>query len=88
MVSAKKEPKDIVIIQEEAPRNEWPLCKIVAITPDQQGLVPSIRINLAVRNFDKKGNSAQHSIIERPVQKVALLLDGDKGHLDMRIFIL
>lgn len=48
MVSAEKERKDIVIIQEEAPRNEWPLCKIVAITPDQQGLVPSIRIKLAV----------------------------------------
>ena len=67
---------DIVIIQEEAPRNEWPLGKIVAVTPDQQGLVRSVRIKLAVRNFDKEGNSAQRSIIERPVQKVVLLLDG------------
>ena len=67
---------DIVIIQEEVPRNEWPLGKVVAVTPDQQGLVRSVRIKLAVRNFDKQGSSAQHSIIERPVQKVVLLLDG------------
>ena len=68
--------EDIVIIQEEAPRNEWPLGKIVAVTPDQQGLVRSVRIKLAVQNFDKEGNSSQKSIIEHPVQKVVLLLDG------------
>ena len=53
-----------MIIQEEAPGNEWPLGKIVAVTPGQQGLVRSVRIKLAVRNFDKEGYSAQRSIIE------------------------
>ena len=64
---------DIVIVQEEVPRNEWPLGKIMDTSTDQQGLVRSVKIKLGSRNPQKKGNS---TIIERPVQKVVLLLEG------------
>ena len=47
---------DIVIIQEEAPRNEWPLGKIIEVTSAQQGLVRAVKIKVGVRNLDKGGN--------------------------------
>ena len=67
---------DIVIVQEEVPRNEWPLGKITDTSTDQQGLVRSVKIKLGSRNPQKKGNDTNSHIIERPVQKVVLLLEG------------
>ena len=78
MVSAKEksENRDIVIVQEEVPRNEWPLGKITDTSTDQQGLVRSVKIKLGSRNPQKKGNDTNSHIIGRPVQKVVLLLEG------------
>ena len=64
---------DIVIVQEEVPRNEWPLGKIMDTSTDQKGLVHSVKIKLGSRNPQKKGNDTNSHIIERPVQKVVLL---------------
>ena len=64
---------DIVIVQEEVPRNEWPLGKITDTSTDQKGLVRSMKIKLGSRNPQKKGNDTNSHIIERPVQKVVLL---------------
>ena len=61
---------DIVIVEEEVPRNEWPLSKITDTSTDQQGLVRSVKIKLGSRNPQKKGNDTNSHIIERPVQKV------------------
>ena len=67
---------DIVIVQEEVPRNEWPLGKITDTSTDQQGHVRSVKIKLGSRNPQKKENDTNSHIIERPVQKVVLLLEG------------
>ena len=67
---------DIVIVQEEVPRNEWPLGKITDTSTDQQGLVRSVKIKLGSRNPQKKGNDTNSQTIKRPVQKVVLLLEG------------
>ena len=66
---------DVVIVQDDVPRNEWPLGKIMETTTDKQGLVRSVKIKLGARNSPKKGNDAKCSIIERPVQKVVLLIE-------------
>ena len=60
---------DIVIVQEEVSRNEWPLGKITDTSTDQQDLVRSVKIKLGSRNPKKKGNDTNSHIIERPVQK-------------------
>ena len=67
---------DIVMVRDEAPRNEWPLGKIMEISSDEQGLVRSVTIKLGARNLQKEGNKDKLSIIERPIQKVVLLLEG------------
>lgn len=67
---------DVVIVQDDVPRNEWPLGRIMETTTDKQGLVRSVKIKLGLRNSPKKGNDAKCSVIERPVQKVVLLIEG------------
>ena len=67
---------DIVIVQEEVPRNEWSLGKIMDTSTDQQGLVCSVKIKLlGSRNRQEKRNDTNSHIIERPEQKVVLLLE-------------
>ena len=67
---------DVVIVQDEVPRNEWPLGIVIESSADQEGLVRSVKIKLGSRNPQKKENYARCSIIERPVQKVVLLMEG------------
>ena len=67
---------DIVIVQEEVPRNEWPLGRIMETSTDQQGLVRAVKIKLGFRNSQKKESDARKQVIERPVQKVVLLMEG------------
>ena len=71
MVSAKEKSEigDIVIVQEEVPRNEWALGKIMDTSTEQQGLVRSVKIKLGSRNPQKKGNDTNSHIIERQVQR-------------------
>ena len=61
---------DIVIIQEDAPRAQWPLGKIVEASKDEQGLVRTVKILVGTKSQTKGP-----SIIERAVQKVVLLLE-------------
>ena len=66
---------DVVMVQGEAPRNEWPLGRITEVSSDEQGLVRSVKIKLGDRNFQKERSGSRLPIIERPVQKVVLLLE-------------
>ena len=61
---------DIVIIQEEAPRAQWPLGKIVEASKDEQGLVRTVKILTGT-----KKQTERSSFIERAVQKVVLLFE-------------
>ena len=46
--------RDVVIVQDDVPRNEWPLGRIMETTTDKQGLVRSVKIKLDLRNSPKK----------------------------------
>ena len=41
---------DIVLLKEDAPRNRWPLCKIIKTNPDDQGTVRSVTLLLCIDN--------------------------------------
>ena len=64
---------DIVIIQEEAPRAQLALGKIVEASKDKQGLVRTVEILMGTKN-----QTERPSIIERAVQKVVLLFEAKK----------
>ena len=66
---------DVVIVQDEVPRNECPLGIVMETSTNQEGLVRAVKVKLGSRN-PQKGSNAKCSVIERPVQKVVLLIEG------------
>ncbi|XP_065115485.1 uncharacterized protein [Paramisgurnus dabryanus] len=67
------------IVMEKAdnlPRNEWRLARVTETTTDKDGLVRRVKICLGDRHLEKDGRRLNKlSVIERPVQKLILLLE-------------
>ena len=70
---------DIVIIKDEnAARNQWQLARVVAAYPSNDGCVRKVQLALGNRSMDNAGKRKNPlRILERPVQKLVVLLHGD-----------
>ncbi|XP_057700916.1 uncharacterized protein LOC130921262 [Corythoichthys intestinalis] len=67
---------DVVIIKEDLlPRNQWQLGRIVETTVDSDGLVRRVKVRVARNGKDKSLSNMNPSVVERPVQKLVLLLE-------------
>lgn len=68
---------DIVIVKDnDLPRHKWLLGRIEETTIDSDGLVRRVRVHLGDKNLGKNGERLEKpSVIERPVQKLVLLLE-------------
>ncbi|KAL7872550.1 hypothetical protein SRHO_G00075330 [Serrasalmus rhombeus] len=71
------QPGDIVMLRDDnLPRYEWRLGRVSETTPDKDGLVRRVRVQLGDRHLGKKGERlSKLSVVERPVQKLILLLE-------------
>ena len=68
---------DIVIMCSDLPRNEWRLARVVETTVDKDGLTRRVRIRVSDKQLDSQGRRLSNtSIMERPIQKLVLLLEG------------
>lgn len=57
-------------------RNEWRLGQVIGVTEGSDGLVRHVKLLVGDRNLTGKGHyTFKASIIERPVQKLVLLLE-------------
>ncbi|KAJ8366175.1 hypothetical protein SKAU_G00150060 [Synaphobranchus kaupii] len=60
----------------DLPRNEWKLAKVVETVTDKDGLVRRVKIRIGDQKMGNVGQrSGKPSIVERPVQKLILLLE-------------
>ncbi len=68
---------DIVMEKtDDLPRNEWRLARVTETTTDKDGLVRRVKVCLGDRNLKRDGRRLNKlSVIERPVQKMILLLE-------------
>lgn len=55
---------DIVLLQEDSPRMAWPMAIVVEVYPGDDGLVRKVKLRFSTG-----------SILERPIQKLVLLLE-------------
>lgn len=71
---------DVVILKEDnIPRNEWKLARVVEANEDDDGLVRKVKIQIGQKDLGKKGERLkQVSFLERPVQKLVVLVKGSK----------
>lgn len=67
---------DIVLVKDEnLPRCEWHLARVHKTYPSDDGHVRRVQIAVGNKNLDKKGRRLQpSSFLERPIQKLVLLL--------------
>lgn len=68
---------DLVILKEDTPRNQWHLGRVVETTEEKDGLVRRVRVLVGEKTVGKQYHPTKPSIIERPVQKLVLLLESD-----------
>ncbi|RXN17185.1 hypothetical protein ROHU_008098 [Labeo rohita] len=68
---------DVVMdMDESSPRCEWKLAKVVDIVEGKDGLVRRVKISVGDKRLTKDGKRlSKLSILERPVQKLVLLLE-------------
>lgn len=68
---------DIVIIKDDnLPRNHWQLGRVVETLQDSDGLVRRVKVQVGERQPQRKQDfTSKPSIIERPIQKLVLLLE-------------
>ena len=65
---------DIVLLKEDSGRYKWPMGRVIAIFPDQNGFVRNIRLKVSRREV---GN-IRSCILDRPIGKVVLLLESEE----------
>lgn len=69
---------DIVIIKEDTvPRNQWHLGQVVETTYGPDSLVRRVKVQVGERRAATKDCPSRPSVIERPIQKLVLLLECD-----------
>ena len=67
---------DIIIVKEESlSRNHWKLGRVDKTYPNDNGLIGKVRVVFATDSLDDSGRPTKSVVhLERPVQKVILLL--------------
>ena len=67
---------DIVIVKEDdIPRNQWRVCHVVGVLPDEDGLLRRVRLEVGSQNLASNGKRNQPlSTLERPIHKLVLLM--------------
>ena len=72
---------DIVISKEDdGPRNQWPLAKVVEVYPSEDGCVRKVKILKADGQLDNQGRRQKSpTMLQRPIHKLVLLLPCDES---------
>ena len=65
--------KDIVVYQNIVSRNHWPTATIIDVNSDKKGLVRSVLL----RTGEPSGNEKLRLELERPIDKIVLILGSD-----------
>lgn len=75
---------DIVLIKnEDAPRNQWPIARVEDSTLDEDGHVRKIKLLIGDPTLDNKGRKTKiATVLERPIHKVVLLVPQERFSQD------
>ena len=68
---------DIVLLKDdEVPRMEWPLAVVIETQESNDGLIRRVKIKVGTKTSDgKKGYLYKPSILERPIQRLVVLVE-------------
>ena len=66
---------DVVLLKEDANRNEWKLAKVINVYPDEKGHVRSVQLYVGTSDPSK----LLSRVLVRPIDKILLLVESDNG---------
>ena len=67
-----------MIRDENLPRNQWRLGRVVEAVPDKDGLVRKVRILVGTAELDARGKRIEsQSFLDRPIHKLVLIQESD-----------
>lgn len=71
---------DVVLLKEDnQPRNEWRLCRVVEVQTEDDGLVRKARISVGQPDLDTKGRRRTSvTYLERPIHQLVLLKETEE----------
>ena len=71
---------DVVIVKDEnLPRGEWCLGRVIETFPSQDGYVRSVKLAIGNSNLDKNGKPMRAmSFIKRPIHKLVLIVESNE----------
>lgn len=71
---------DVVIVKDDdTPRNQWKMCRVIEAQPDQDGLVRKVTVDVGNPNLTPDGKRNQPlSTLERLIHKLVLLMSEDQ----------
>ena len=68
----------VMVLEDNLPRCKWQLARVIDIYPDTDGHVRKVKLAMSNKNLDNKGRRAgPASFLERPIQKLILLVESD-----------
>ena len=68
---------DIVLLkQSDVPRNQWSMGRVIDVNNDRKGLVRNVTLKIG----EHAGNENSKRKLERPIDKIVLLLEGDNDN--------
>ena len=77
------EEGDVVLLQDDGlPRCEWRLGRVTTATPQDDGHVRTVRVQVGDPSLAPDGRRASTSYLERPIQKVVLIAKGESLYQD------
>ena len=68
----------VLIVDHDTPRNTWTLGRVTEVTEGKDSLVRKVRLIVGSSKLDTKGKrTSPLTVLERPIQKVVLILESD-----------
>lgn len=69
---------DIVLLQDDMPRNQWKLAKVVEVFGGADERVRKLKLLVSDATLDSKGTHTNKPVyLERPIHKTVLLLEAE-----------
>ena len=63
---------DVLLVQDDSMRNKRLMARVILTYPNKKGIVQSVQLQLG------KSSGKERKIFERPVNKLALLVENEK----------
>lgn len=69
----------MIVKDDDTPRNQWKMCRVIEAQSDQDGLVRKVTVDVGNPNLTPDGKRNQPlSTLERPIHKLVLLMSEDQ----------